>query len=232
MHLEQHLGLPRIQGGGVVGRAGLVGGAHLHQPGPAAGQDVGHPEAPADLHQLPPGDGHPPPRRQGGEEEKHGGGVVVDHQGRLRAGEGAQEGLDGRPPAAPAAGGEVVLQVGIAPGGLSHRRRRPRTERGPAQVGVEHHAGGVDHPPQGGPGQLRAPAEDGLLQLIQAGDGRQRPGPQGGAVLVQHLAGRLPPQGVGQGAARQGGAGEKQIHFGQRTQQFRLHRDPSRVSFG
>ena len=26
--------------------------------------------------------------------------------------------------------------------------------------------------------------------------------------------------------------GEKQIHFGQRTQQFRLHRDPSRVSFG
>ena len=52
VHLEQHLGLPRIQGGGVVGRAGLVGGAHLHQPGPAAGQDVGHPEAPADLHQL------------------------------------------------------------------------------------------------------------------------------------------------------------------------------------
>ena len=97
---------------------------------------------------------------------------------------------------------------------------------------MEHHAGGVDHPPQGGPGQLRAPAEDGLLQLIQAGDGRQRPGPQGGAVLVQHLAGRLPPQGVGQGAARQGGAGEKQIHFGQRTQQFRLLRDPSRVSFG
>ena len=25
----------------------------------------------------------------------------------------------------------------------------------------------------------KAPAEDGLLQLIQAGDGRQRPGPQG-----------------------------------------------------
>ena len=225
--LQQNLGLPPLQGGGVVGGAGLVGGAHLRQPGAAARQDVGHPEAAADLHQLPPGDGHPLPRRQGGEQEEHGGGVVVDRQGPLRAGEGTQQPLRRLPPAAPAAVWQVVFQVRISPGGLAHRLRRPPAQGGAAQVGVEHDAGGVDHPPQGGAGQPLRQAEDGALQLLRAGDGGKGALPQGPAAVVQHLAGGLPLDGVGQGVLRQGGAGEKQIHFGQPAQQFRVHGDTS-----
>ena len=114
VHLEDERGV----GGhrlGVVREPRAVGGPDVDQPGARLGQDVGHPEAAADLDALAPSDEHVASDGEGGENQQHGSGVVVDDDGRLGPGESAEQapdrGLTGSPPA----GREIELDV--------HRRR-------------------------------------------------------------------------------------------------------------
>ena len=139
----------------VVGPAGAVGGPDLDQAGAGLGHHVGHPEPAADLDQLAPGHDDLPAPGQGGQHQQHGGGVVVDHQGRLgAAGPGQQgAGVVAAGPRRPVAG----RTRGWSSGRTSDRQRRG-AERRPAEVGVEHHAGGVDHRLEQGGGRSPPPA--------------------------------------------------------------------------
>ena len=90
-----------------------------------------------------------------------------------------------RSPRSPAL--EVVLEVAVALGRRRHGPGRGGGERRPAQVGVDHHAGGVDHPPE------------------RAG-GRRRRAVPGARPRSPRRAGRAPPPGRagGEGRARPG----------------------------
>ena len=79
----------------VVGAARAVRGADLDQPGARLRDDLGDPEAAADLDQLPARDHDVAPRageRRG--REQHRGGAVVDRHRRLRPGQLAQQPRD------------------------------------------------------------------------------------------------------------------------------------------
>jgi len=101
----------------VRGRA--VGRAHLAQPRAGAGQQVGQPEAVADLDELPPahhdlGGFRAGQSRRG---QDQGGGVVVDHGHRLGVRNGAGQGVKRAGAAAgPHARGQVELDVAAARG--------------------------------------------------------------------------------------------------------------------
>ena len=137
---------------GEVGPSGAIGGADLHQPGSRPRHDVGHPEAAADLHQLASGDHRVAALRQRGQHQHDRGRAVVHHhRGLGPAGPGQQPGHAGLAVAA-LARGEVQFQVRVV-GAL-----RP-SHRCPPQVGVQQHAGSVDHrrqqPPSDSMGPIR-----------------------------------------------------------------------------
>jgi hypothetical protein len=132
----------------VVGQACAVGRAHLHQPRPALLQHVGDAKPAADLDRLPARDHDLPAAGKLRQHEQHGGGVVVHCQPRLRARDPADQGLEMGRARAAAARFEVELEVGIARRRHAHRVQRRRTEWRSTQVGVQHHAGRVDHPAQ------------------------------------------------------------------------------------
>mgnify|MGYP007112927838 CR=1 FL=1 len=69
------------EGGRIVGQVRLVGGADLHQPGPALAQHVGNAETAADLQQLAAADQHLAPGAQPGQRQVDGRRIVVDNQG-------------------------------------------------------------------------------------------------------------------------------------------------------
>ena len=147
VHLEQHAGGGR-DGSGIVGQPGLIGGPHLHQPCAALGDHVGDAEAAADLHQLAARDDHLAAAGQGAERQQHCGGGVVHRQGGLGAGNLAQQRFDalGARPAPPRR--QVELQVGIARRHFGRRVRRRPGHGCAAEIGVQHHARGVDDPVQ------------------------------------------------------------------------------------
>ncbi len=79
----------------VVGQPRAVGRADLDQPRPGLRDHVGHPEAAADLDQLPARDDHLAARpRQRGDGQQGGAGAVVDRERRFGAGQLAQESLE------------------------------------------------------------------------------------------------------------------------------------------
>src|SRR5439155_13746957 len=79
------------------------------------------------------------------EREEDGRGVVVDDEGRLGAGQAAQDGRDVVLPRAAPSAREVVLEVRVAPTDLGHPFERRARERRAAEVRVHDHAGGVQH---------------------------------------------------------------------------------------
>ena len=85
--------------------------------------------------------------------------------------------------APPGAGSEVELEVGIPARGAEDGLRGALGERRPPQVGVDDHAGGVDHPPEVRPGgplepRLHGGDEPGLGVAREAGrHGRRAHGP-------------------------------------------------------
>ena len=186
-----------------VGEIGPVRGPHLDQVGSGPAQHVRDPEPPPDLDQLAPGDqdlgaprragvgdgqGGPlaprrKPLRQGRERQQDRRGAVVHHHRRLRAGEPAEGGGRVAVAIAPLPGGEVELEVPV-PGRLLHGRDGPPGEGGPAEVGVDHDAGGVHDRPEGAPGARGQPGEEPGLHLLggrAGGTGRGRPpGPRRG----------------------------------------------------
>ena len=154
----------------IVPQMGLVGGAHLPQDAAALHHDIRDAEGAADLHQLPPGGHHLAALAHGGKDQQDGGGVVVDHHGALRAGDAAEQGLGVAVAGAAAALLHIIFQRGIAPGHRIGRLGRPLGKAGPAQIGMQHHAGGVDHRPQGRPGFLRRPLQRLPAERLPAGE--------------------------------------------------------------
>ena len=75
----------------VVGGARAVRRPDLDEPRARAREDVGDPEAVADLDQLAAGDDDLASLRERGEREQHRAGVVVDDERRLRAGQPAED---------------------------------------------------------------------------------------------------------------------------------------------
>ena len=108
-----------------------------------------------------------------------------------------QEGRGTGGAGAPLAGGQVELQVGVG-------RVLVVGQRGPAEVGVQQHAGGVDHGLQeatpGGPDQVVGPVRHGGLVRAESA----RPD------LVRDLPGHVHQQGVGERVAVAPGQGPGQ----------------------
>ena len=151
VHLEDERG-PRPGRVGVIRGRRPVGGAHLAQPGAGHLEQVGQPEAVADLDQLAPADDDLVDVRAGqrGGRQHQGGRVVVDHGHRLGGGDGPGQGVE-RSGTAPGAHpqGEVELHVTVA--GRRHDRIHGRGgQRRPSQVGVHEHPGRVDYRGQRG----------------------------------------------------------------------------------
>src|SRR5664280_2534726 len=154
VHLE-HEGGVRPDRIGVVAEHCAVRGPDLADPGAGGHQQVRQPEAVPDLDQLPTADDHLAAAGQRGRGQHQGSGAVVHHQRVAGAGDGSQQRSQGAAPAGrPPAGGQVVLDVDV-PGSRDQGRLRGRGQRRPAEVGVHHHAGGVQHRAQRGgrPGQ-------------------------------------------------------------------------------
>ncbi len=182
----------------VVGQRRAVGGADLDQPRPGLGEDVGDAEPVADLDQLPAADDHLAPAGERRKAQEHGRRVVVHRHPRLGTGELGEDASEVGVARAAGAAAEVVLEVGVAARDRAHALERGGGKRSPAQVGVDDHAGGVQHRAQcrGAFEQLGGPRQEVLRRARLAGragfgqrgpDGRDggRTAVPGDAVLCQ-----------------------------------------------
>jgi hypothetical protein len=191
VHLEHERGV-RPDRALVVGDVGAVGGADLAQPGADRLDQVRDPEAVADLDELSARDYDLPAGGERRGDECEGGGPVVDQVRSGGTGHGGeQRGEHTCAAATTGAGGEVQLDVARA-GGDGQGFAGGRAQRRPAEVGVQHDPGGVEHGEQRrGCGRQRGECRvgDGLRSqgavphpLLRGGDGRldQRPAQPGG----------------------------------------------------
>ena len=156
----------------VVSQPRAVGRADLDQVGPGLGDHLRDPETAADLDQLASRDDHvASSAAERGGSEQHGAGAVVDDDRRLRAGQLAEQLLDVRVAAAALAGREVQLEVRIALAGAGDSLARGGRQRRAAEVGVDDHAGGVDHSTQRGAFELGQQLSGAGHKLLAAADG-------------------------------------------------------------
>ena len=164
---------------------GAVGGADLAQHRPGAGHDLRDAERAADLDQFAAGDRHLAPERQRVQDQQHRRGVVVDHGGRLGAGDLAQQAGDVFVALAAPPGGEVEFQRGGGGERLCGGRGGGLRQWRAAEIGVQHGAGQVEHRPlRGG-----KPARQRVGGGVQDG-GRQRRERAGGTAGGQFGAQR------------------------------------------
>ena len=145
---------------------GFVGTADLAHLRAAGVHDFRDPEGTADLHQFAAGDGHGFPLCQRVEHQEDGTRVVVDHHGGLGAGEFAEKLFDKGIAAATAAGLGVIFQVAVAFGEFGNMHGGIFAQRGAAQIGVEHHTGGIDDALHTEKVATLQPAEYGGFQLV------------------------------------------------------------------
>src|SRR5215212_7561792 len=133
----------------VVREPGAVRGADFPEPRAGEPEHLGDAEAAPDLDELAARDDNFRCLRrvgdQGREREQGRSRAVVDDQGILGAGQLLEERHGMVVARAAGAGGQVILQVRVVPGGLDDRRRRPLRQYRAAQVGVEDYPGGVDY---------------------------------------------------------------------------------------
>ncbi|MNN12429.1 hypothetical protein D3C81_1254210 [compost metagenome] len=137
----------RADGGLVVAGMGAVGGAHLDQLHPGAGHDVGNAEGAADFNQFAPGNNPFLARAQAVEGQQYRSGIVVDHGHRFGAGQFADQAFDQVVAIAALAAAQVELKVERITRGHLHRLDRLFGQQRPPEVGVQHRAGEVEHPP-------------------------------------------------------------------------------------
>jgi hypothetical protein len=205
---------------------GSDGRGHVRDPGPVGGADLAElratgrdhvrdPERTTDLDELTAADDHLPTGRQRGERQQHGGGVVVDDQCGLRAREVTDQGVDPRQSSTSAPGVELELEV-AAPG-CTHRGRHGfgRPGRAP-EVGVHHHAGGVDHRPEA---TVHQGARAGFHTFDHVGQGAQRAICDPGAQHSEHLSRDGHHHRTRQVA--EPGVGEQRVHGRERAVQVR-----------
>ena len=115
-------------GGGVVGGARAIGGAHLTQDGARLTHDIGHPKATADLDQLATRHDHLPSRRERRERKQRGRRVVVHDNAALGSRQQGNETVGVDVALAALADREVVLEIGV-----TTSNRRDAFNRGCAQ---------------------------------------------------------------------------------------------------
>ena len=144
VHFEEHPGLgpDRFL---VVSNVRAIGGAHLNEPGPALGDDRGHPERTPDLHQLPTGDDDLVPLGELVQHQDHGRGVVIHDQGVAGAAQLSEQPrtvVVARPTRAAL---EIVFQIRVPVGDFRERRPGGRRQRRPPQIRVQRYTRGVDH---------------------------------------------------------------------------------------
>jgi hypothetical protein len=199
VHLEQQPGRGADRAL-VVGGVGAIGGPHLHQRDARSGEDLRHPERPADLHQLAPRHDHFPTGGQTGEHQQHRGRVVVDGKSVGRSGQQPQLVHHRLGALTSLAALEVELQVAVALGGVGHRGGGLGRQRRPPQVRVQHDTGGVHDPGRVGSCQLGR-------------DGGSPPGDGGDGPAVPRLGLPLEARpGLGEGSSRPLGCGpERQL---------------------
>ena len=125
----------------VVGQPGPVGRADLAEPRAGDLEDLGQPEAAADLDELPARDDHLAAGGQRAQGQDGRRGVVVDDGRRLGAGQPAEQRRRRRRSGSPRSPrSQVELEVAVAPGHLGDRLDRLGRQRGPAEPGVEQDA--------------------------------------------------------------------------------------------
>jgi hypothetical protein len=161
----------------VVGEPRPIRGADLDQPGPGLRNDVGDPEAAADLDQLPARD-HDVALAldQRGDRQQHGGRAIVDHDRGLCPGQLPQQPGDVVVARPTSTCGDVELEVGVTARGVRDGLYCGLRERGPTKVGVDDDAGRVQHRPQRG---LQPPSRTFYQVRLVRRPGEQRGAPVG-----------------------------------------------------
>jgi hypothetical protein len=184
MHLQhdRRVDTRAVDRSAVVVETRAVGRADVDEPGAGLLHHVGHPERAADLDALATTHRNVSTIGECGEHEEDGSGVVVDDDGRFCAAEPGEQLTDRSLARSPGAGLEVELD-GLRGGILMVTHGRS------AEVGVEQHAGGVDHRGEKGSAE-RLGSSSGRLDIVgvdrSSGDvdqdrvrkagGRERPG--------------------------------------------------------
>jgi hypothetical protein len=107
--------------------------------------DVRHPETAPDLDQFSARHNHFAAGRKRGQHQPGCCGIVVGHRRGFRPCQCADESFGVRVPMAPAAGVEVVFEVGKPRRHACRRFDRGPGQRSPSEVRVNDDAGGVDH---------------------------------------------------------------------------------------
>jgi len=128
----------------VVFEMGPVGRPHLHQASATATHHVGYPERPTDLDQLASGDHHLSTLCQCVENQENGGRVIVHNESTLGPGQGTQY-LFYMNIARPSLTlFDIIFQIGKTTGHLIHMLDCTGMKEGPAKIGVDHNACGID----------------------------------------------------------------------------------------
>src|SRR5262249_30586861 len=133
----------------VIGDVSPVSGADLDEAGAALGHDVGDTKAAADFHELAPRYDNLAPPGEGHEDEQQGRGVVVDGDRGLGAGDPGYERVDVFVAAAAFTRRQIEFEIAVATADRFHGSAGGVGEGRPAEVGVNDHARGVDHRPEG-----------------------------------------------------------------------------------
>ena len=233
MHAQDraHVLAVLVQRLGVVLQIRAIGGAHLHQRRARELHDLGHAERAADLHQLAARDDDLLARGDPGQRQQDRGGAVVDRQRRLGARQARDPALDADAAVAALALLQVVLQRAIAGRHVGHRAAGELGERRPAEVRVQHDAGGVQHPAQQRARYQPRARGRGVRERVQVGRPAIARALQGRSCLGDRLA-----CGVQQDVARQlgdergeHGVAEQAVDRGERAKRVLGHaREASR----
>ena len=129
----------------VVRPARTIRGADLDERAAGLGHDLGHTKSAADLDELAARDHHFSAARQCPQREEHRGSVVVDDEPGFRANGARQERSGVVVTGTAGTGVEAELEGGGAPSDCGCGRQRFIAEGRTTEVGVQQHAGGVDH---------------------------------------------------------------------------------------
>ena len=166
----------------VISRPRPIGRADLDHACAGEPHHVGHAERASDLDKLSPGNDHLFALAQRGQREQDRRGIVVDHEGRVTAEQGGEEAAHQRRPLSSLAGLQVKLEVAVA-GADRQRIQGSLRKRSPTEVGVQDHAGRVDHAPQVGGDPRLEPGGHGRVPGGAIGD----PVTLGGDLLPDRL---------------------------------------------
>ncbi len=128
----------------IIPQVGFVGGAHLDHYCTASFHHFRDAERAPNLHKLAPGDHDLTAPGQGIQGNEDSGRVVVHHGARFGAGDFLQDPLDVGIAASPFSPLKVIFQVAVGACKRFEFCENPFSEDGPAEVGVNDHACGID----------------------------------------------------------------------------------------